>query len=163
MTIEQGAAATGVRIRTPLREWMLLGVVGVSWLAAAAFDMAMESSWSTFHLVLGCVFVAEALWIRTFGVDRTPESAIVRGLRRQSIPWQQVQAVVRHDQLGAGRVSLILESGRKVTLRAPTTFFGFGGAQYEQDFNRIGHWWLAHRGESWRPVCPEAPRLPVQD
>ena len=115
-------------------------------------------------VVIGCVFVAEALWIRTFGVDLTREAANIRGLRRWSIPWRHVQAVLRHQQLGAMRVSLILENGMRVTLKAPTTWWGSGEHEYEYeaDFNRIGQWLLAHRGESWRPVRPEAPRPPVQ-
>ena len=63
---------------------------------------------------------------------------------------------------GSARVSLILESGERVTLRAPTTWWGLGDAQYDRDFHRIGQWWLAHRGQSWRPVRPEAPWPPVQ-
>jgi hypothetical protein len=36
------------------------------------------------------------------------------------------------------------------------------GDEYEREYHRIGQWWLAHRGESWRPVPDETPRLPVQ-
>ena len=75
---------------------------------------------------------------------------------------------------GGWCVQLILESGEAVTLRAPTlSVWGSGGAEFEGDFHRIGQWWLAHRGESWRvmasrgeswrPVRPEAPSLLVQE
>jgi hypothetical protein len=74
-----------------------------------------------------------------------------------------VQAVVRYEQVGSWMVRLIPESGKPVTLRAPTSLWGFGGAAHERDFHRIGQYWLAHRGESWRPVRPEAPRLLVQE
>jgi len=47
-----------------------------------------------------------------------------------------------------------------VLLRAPKRPWGFGSAGCERDFHRIGQRWLAHRGESWRPVR-EAPPLPV--
>lgn len=162
MTVRQGSASADVKIRTPRREWMpLLGFGGI-WFAFLALDVATDLPWSKPSLVVGCVFVAEALWIRTFGIDLTRESAIVRGLRRQIIPWQQVQAVLRYEQFGAGRVSLILESGERVALRVPTTFLGLGGAGYERDFHRIGQWWLENRGESWRPVRPEAPRPATQ-
>ena len=162
MSVEQGAAEADVTIRTARRDWMLLFGAGGVVLVTAAFEIAADLPGHNPLLVMGCVFVAEALWIRTFGVDLTPECANIRGLRRQSIPWRHVQAVLRHDQLGVGRVSLVLESGRRVGLRAPTTFLGLGGAEYERDFHRIGQWWLAHRGESWSPTLPEAPRLPVQ-
>ena len=41
---------------------------------------------STWRLVLGFVFFAEAIWVRSFGIDLTRESAIVRGVRRRTIP-----------------------------------------------------------------------------
>ena len=80
----------------------------------------------------------------------------------RSVSWPEVQAVVRVK--GGWCVQLILESGEAVTLRAPTlSVWGSGGAEFEGDFHRIGQWWLAHRGESWRPVRPEAPSLLVQE
>jgi hypothetical protein len=161
VTIAEGAAEAEVKIRTPRLDWMPLLVVGGIALASVALDLATGYPRSIPRLVFGCVFIAEMLWIRTFGIDLTRESAVVRGLRRRSIPWPDVQAVLLHDQRGAGRVSLVLEGGERVTLRAPTTFLGLGGARYERDFHRIGQWWLAHRGESWHPVRPEAPRLPA--
>ena len=87
----------------------------------------------------------------------------MRGIDRRSIPWRDVQAVIRFDQLGVRRVLLNLESGEPVNLQAPESTWGFGRAAYGRDFQRIGQWWLAYRGESWWPVRPEAPRLPVQD
>ena len=112
---------------------------------------------------LGPVVVAVALWTLTWGVDLTPESANLRGIRRRSIPWEEVQAVVRYKLMGSSMVRLILEHGKPVLLQAPTRVWGLGGAAYEQDFHRIEQWWLAHRGASWRPVRPEAPQLPEQD
>jgi hypothetical protein len=162
MIEEKGAAEADVRIRVARPDWMwILAFAGI-WFATAGLDVMRESPESAWPLVLGFVLVAEALWIRSFGIDLTRESAIVRGIRRRSIPWQEVQAVLRHSQLGSGRVSLVLESGTRLTLRAPTRFWGIGGARYERDFHRIGQWWLAHRGESWRPVRTEAPWSPVQ-
>jgi len=52
-------------------------------------------------------------------------------------------------------VRLILENGKHVTLQAPTAVRGLGGAQFERDFQRIGQWWVAHRGASW---CPKSPQ-----
>ena len=42
--------------------------------------------------------------------------------------------------------------------RYPTSSWRKGDAPYERDFQRLDQWWLAHRGESWRPVRPEAPQ-----
>src|SRR5665647_2835884 len=86
-------------------------------------------------LVAGCLWVVGGLWIRTLGVDLTPESAIVRGVRRRSVSWPEVQAVVRVK--GGWCVQLILESGEAVTLRPPTlSVWGSGGAEFEGDFHR---------------------------
>lgn len=105
---------------------------------------------------------AAGLWSRTLGVDLTRESANLHGSRRQSVPWQEVQAVVRYGRGGSTGVRLILEHGKPVTLRAPTTMWGLGAAQFDRDFHCIDQWWLAHRGESWRPARVETPPPPVQ-
>ncbi len=162
MTIEPGAAQANVTIPTSGCDWVWIAAFGGSMFASGAPDLWFGQRWPALgRLVLGSVMVAEGLWIRTFGVDLRPQSANVRGLRRRSIPWQDVQAVIHHSRQGTWGVRLILERGKPVTLRAPTTGWGFGAADYERDFHRIGQWWLAHRGESWRPVHPEAPLPPV--
>ena len=162
MTIEQGAAEADVRIRADRLTWMLSLLLGGVMLLNAAVAVTQGQSWSIWVFV-GCLLVADGLWIRSFGVVLSSEFVKVRGIFRRSIPWRDVQAVIRFDQLGAQRVGLILESGEPVNLRAPVGMWGFGRAAYERDFQLIGQWWFAHRGESWRPVRPEAPRPPVQD
>ena len=92
------------------------------------------------------------------------KSANVRGILRRSVPWSQVQAVLGHRQMGVERVALVLDSGERVVLRVPSTFWGSGAAtaaKCRDDFHRLGQWWLAHRGPSWRPVRPEAPGAPT--
>ena len=162
MTIGQGAAEADVRIRAGRLTGMLVLVAGGIMLLNAAVAVTQGKSWSMWVFV-GCFIVAEGLWIWSFGVVLTPEFVKVRGIFRRSIPWRDVQAVIRFDQLGSRRVGLILERGEPVNLRAPQSTWGFGRAAYERDFQRIGQFWLANRGESWRPVRPEAPRLPAQD
>jgi hypothetical protein len=51
---------------------------------------------------------------RSFGVDLTPESANVSGLRRR-VPWSQIQAVLGYRQMGADRMALALDSGERVS------------------------------------------------
>jgi len=170
--IMQGTAQTVVEIRTRRGVWIQQLVMGGCWLAIGVAMMSVEREPTTRQLSfislwwmgLGFDFVAQGLWLRTVGVDLTPELAKVRSLRRRNIPWPEVQAVVHHRRLGVWSVRLILENGEAVRLRAPTlSWEGFGAAAYERDFHQIGQWWLAHRGESWRPVRPEAPRLPFQE
>jgi hypothetical protein len=141
---------------------MWISGFAVIWLVLVGLTLTTDHyAGSTSSLVIGGVLIAEMLWIQTFGVDLTRKCAVVRGIRRQSIPWQHVQAVLPFEQLGTGRVCLVLESGQRVNLRAPSSFMGLGGARYERDFHRIGQWWLAHRGQGWRPLPPEAPQPPV--
>lgn len=165
MAIDRNAGLTVVRIRTP-RSTLIL-----PFLIAGLFLTSATPTWTggdqiglaPFWLAGAGVMVATSLWTLTWGIDLTPESADLRGVRRRSIPWQEVQAVISHEQLGSRTVQLIPEHGRPVQLRAPTSTLGMGRAAYERDFHRIGQWWLAHRGESWRPIRPEAPQLPVQE
>jgi hypothetical protein len=167
MTIEQGAgqADAVVKIRNPRYDSIL------TWVVTAGLFIGLAASHATggdqlglvpFWLAGAGVIVAQSLWALTWGVDLTPESANLRGVRRRSIPWQEVQAVLRVEVMGSRMVQLVPEKGKPVTLRAPTSLWGLGGAAFERDFHRIGQWWLDHRGESWRPVRPEAPQPPVQ-
>jgi hypothetical protein len=161
LTVEQSQAQAAFKMRNPRRNW-LFGPGAELIVMLAALDVWMGDRRDALGmLAYGCYFAVLALMIRSFGVDLMPESAIVRGLRRRKVPWQDVQAVVQHRSFGTWGVRLILESGKPVMLRAPTTSWGFEGANYERDFHRIGQWWVEHRGASWRPLRPEAPQLPI--
>jgi len=165
MTIEPVAGQPVVKIRRShyalLQPFAMLGLfimlgtfshhAAVDDPLGRALDLLFYGTWG----LIGAV----SLWSLFWGVDLTPECANLRWLRRRSIPWPKVQAVLRYEQPGSAVVRLILETGKPVTLWAPARLWGLGGATYERDFHRIGQWWLAHRGESWRPLRPEAPRL----
>lgn len=167
MSIEQraGQADAVVRIRSPryalIQPFVMAGLFLV--IAGSNWTRGDQMGNSPFWLALAGVIVAQSLWGLTWGVDLTPESAVLRGVRRRSIPWREVQAVVPYEHTGSRLVRLIPQNGKPVTLRAPTSWWRLGGAAYERDFHRIDQWWLAHRGESWRPVRPEAPRSPYWD
>jgi hypothetical protein len=93
------------------------------------------------------------LVLRTLGVELTPEAAVIHGRRRRTVPWLQVQSVVGHvNSNGSSSVQLILDSGEPVTLPFPRTLWREGDTGFQRDLERIGQWWLAHRGDSWRPV-----------
>jgi hypothetical protein len=172
MSVENGVIEAAVRIRTPRLDWMPMLVAGLVALGMRALELMVLAgpspggAWNTGQgglLVVSGVFVLESLWIRSFGVDLTPEFANVRGLLRRQVRWDQVQAVQCFSRLGSDRVRLVVENGQVVNLRAPTISFGLGAARYEHDFHRIGQWWLAHRGPSWRPTGPEAPGGPAPE
>jgi hypothetical protein len=164
MRMEQGVGQAVVKIR-PSRYTVIQSLVLLTLLTPATFfnqsTFVDEPLGQALTLVLRCMWVllvALMLWGMTWGVDLTPESANIRGIRRRSISWREVQAVLRYEQAGRTSVRLILENGKRVTLRAPARLWGLGAAAYDRDFHQIGQWWLAHRGESWRPLRPEAPR-----
>jgi hypothetical protein len=166
VTIDQGAEQTEAvlkirRARSTLIQDLL--PAGLFFLVAVDGLRSGQQVGLAYFILAGVgVVVAESLWELTLGVDLTPESVILRGVRRRSIPWHQVQAVIRDEMLGQRRVRLITQNGKPVTLRAPASFLGLGRAAYDRDFQRIDQWWLAHRGESWGPLRPEAPRMPGQ-
>jgi hypothetical protein len=94
--------------------------------------------------------------VRTLGVELTPEAAVIHGRRRRTVPWLEVQSVVSHvNANGSSAVQLILENGVPVTLPFPKTLWRKGDSGFQRDMERIDQWWLAHRGEFWRPV-PDA-------
>lgn len=168
MTIEQGAVEAVVKIRVQTRRaWIVFLVIGGGYLAMAA--SFLTGGWPWFLLILiplpiGCCIIAFAFALRTLGVDLTPEFAVIHGFRqRHEVPWQDVQAVVSHlNSNGTSAVWLLLENGESVPLRYPRSSWRKGDVPYERDFQRIDEWWLAHRGESWRPVRTETPPPPVQ-
>ncbi|RKS74135.1 hypothetical protein CLV35_2637 [Motilibacter peucedani] len=100
--------------------------------------------------------VVAALYLRSRGVVLTPQAAVVKGVRTTLVPWSQVQAVLRQRWLMTD-VVVLLTLDKSLRLRAPTAWFGFGDDEYERDYHRIGQWWLAHRGDAWVPLRPEAP------
>jgi hypothetical protein len=161
MTIEPDVAAADTKIRTPRHAWvgalmpaaLQFAVATFFWVTPAKFWPGSWFAWV--WVMLGCFSVAKALWLRTRGVDLTHESAILRGFRRRTVPWHEVQAVVRKHLFAGWVVQLIPESGKPVTLRAPASYWGLGAAKFEQDHQRIGQWWVAHRGASW---CPKSPQ-----
>jgi hypothetical protein len=160
MTIETGTGDR-VKIRTAGLLWVVWSILAVVWFWLGAGHLGKGQYWSVLRdLALGCVFAAMVWRSRTSGVDLTPECAIVRGLRLRRIPWPQVQAVVRRtDSGGPSRVQLILVKGKSVPLHARWV----STAQFERDFQCIDQWWLAHRGNSWRPIRPEASQPPTQE
>lgn len=111
-------------------------------------------------LVPGGISLAVGVVLRVFGVDLTPEFAIVHNLRPHRVPWRDVQAVVRQEDSRHASLLLIFEKGAPETLVYPGPVGHKGATQCERDFQRISQWWTAHRGESWRPVGPEAPPPP---
>jgi hypothetical protein len=167
MTTEEGASGGRVTFRTPGPllapgpPWAMWSFFAVVWLVCAVGHLWKgQPGTATPDLAWSCAWVALAWLSRTSGVELTPESVVVRRLRRRRIAWSHVQAVVRHKSSGGtSAVRLLLQDGRPVKLPAPG---GNDAAAFERDFQLIDAWWRANRGESWRPVRKEEPRPPGQ-
>jgi hypothetical protein len=117
----------------------------------------LRVAWGVTLLVV-VAFVALTV-LRPLGVDLRDDAAVVIGpLRRRVIPWREVQAVA----FRRGRdVTLYLADGREVRCPYPSHNMLFASWQrVNDDFHRIGQWWLAYRGPDWRPVFAPPPHPP---
>jgi len=159
MSVEQGAAEADVIIRVPCRDWVRLFVLGGWIFVPAAFTF--QNGLALFWLGLSGAVVAWGLWFRPFAVDLTPGPVSPGGLRWRPLPRTTVQAVVRHRRRGAWVVRLMLHSGEPA-MPDLATRRRVGHAEQVASLQPIHRWWLAHRGQSWRPICPEAPTLRPQ-
>jgi hypothetical protein len=159
MTIEQSATETRVKIGAVPLSWKQNLVGTFFGLLLTGWSFAQGKPWVALtYLVLTCVAIVLQFVVRTLGVDLTREAAVIHGRRRRSVRWRQVQSVVSQvNSNGRSVVQLILEDGEPVTLPFPKTLWRKGDARYERDLERIDQWWLAHRGESWRPLRQEEP------
>lgn len=134
-------------------------MLGLFFLALhATTGIVLGPQWSQIlWSVMICLVSLEILLLRRLGVTLTPREARVHNLRRRVVPWSEVQAVVPDTELWTRRVVLITETGERIGLRAPTSYWGMNRAGYERDYHRIGQWWLAHRGVDWTPAWPSSP------
>jgi hypothetical protein len=89
-----------------------------------------------------------------FGLTLTPSAAVVRNLRRRTIPWPDIQAIQVEPIMGIRSIVLYEANGRRTQLRAPTTGFLAWDRHFERKFHAIETWWLTHRGPDWTPIPP---------
>ncbi len=156
----KGGPVATVRFRMSWWQWaptLLSGLVCVSYAIDGLTDPKVPRVVYVLMAVLGGVALASAFLSRTFGVELTEQAAVVRGPRTGVVPWQDVQAVLDIDELGAHQVVLVRSDGRRLRLQAPTAILGWKAQQFARDYDVIGRWWVEHRGPQWRPVRPEAP------
>ncbi len=163
MTVAHEGRAVVVKIRTPRRDVMRELLMGCFWLVLAGVSWTTRvqpgpPSWGVWGwIAAGGATLTLGLWLGTLGVDLRPESATVRGLRRQTIPWADVHEVVFRRRLDAWLVQLVTTTGKRVTLRATVTRRGPRALAFERDYDRIGQWFLAQQGTSGRPADREPP------
>jgi hypothetical protein len=164
MTIEQDEAESVVKIRPGGPLWIAFFVLGAALLVVAAEDLTSGGHWFVLWLVLGCGNLPIGLALRVYGVDLTPEYAIVRNLRPRRVRWQEVHTVVSHEGSDGASLKLIFENDEQLSMPYPPQGRGRKGVtQSERDFQRIKHWWLGQGAEPYHPVRPEAPRGATQE
>jgi hypothetical protein len=165
MTVKQDATEGTVKVGPHGRPWIPSLAVGVLGTALSAYAVARgRPGLAAFGLFASAANVVIALLLRAWGVYLTSESAKLRRMfRRSSVPWHEVQAVVGDKEAkGTTVVQFILKDGERVTLPSPRSRWGRGDIEFEQDFDCIEQWWIAHRGESWHPVLSEEHGRPAQ-
>jgi hypothetical protein len=110
-----------------------------------------QTAWLAFWLGL---LVVGLLLPSYFGVTLTESAAVVRNLRRRTIPWADIQSIQIESIMGTRTVVLYEANGRSTRLRAPSTGFLAWDRRFEEKFHVIGQWWLTHRGPDWTPAPP---------
>ncbi|MFE1286841.1 hypothetical protein [Streptomyces sp. NPDC058751] len=158
-------AQDGIRFRLGIRQCLLpvtpvflsLGLNSLNPAGRAAFGPWFLVPWAASALLATVVSVTVP-----FGITLTPSAAVVRNLRRRTIPWASVQSVRVEQIMGSRFVALYEADGRRTRLRAPMTGFLQRDRDFEVKFHTIGQWWLAHRGGDWVPVPPPGTGAPAQ-
>ncbi len=89
-----------------------------------------------------------------FGITLTPSAAVVRNMRRRTIPWADIQGIQIESVMGTRMIVLYEANGRRTRLRAPSTGFLAWDRRFEEKFHVMGQWWLTHRGPDWTPAPP---------
>ncbi len=98
--------------------------------------------WGAVGLLWGGVLVL----MSTCGATIDGTGVHLRGLTRQTVPWEQIQDVEVSPVLGSQQVRLRLAGGGTKRLRAPIT----GPLQRDPEFDgkvaTIRHWWQHYSG-----------------
>ncbi|WP_245608054.1 hypothetical protein [Streptomyces hokutonensis] len=140
--------------------WQRLGpvfpmlVVGVALLVASLTGSPPPDALAAWLTVCFGLLVLDILLPAYFGVTLTESAAVVRNLRRRTIPWADIQSIQIESIMGTRTVVLYEANGRRTRLRSPSTGFLAWDRRFEEKFHVIGQWWLTHRGPDWTPLPP---------
>lgn len=144
-------SATAWQRVTPLLPLTVLNValLVTSWTGTPPPDevTALVTIW------IGLLFLGVLLpsW---FGVTLTPSAAVVRNVRRRTIPWADIQAIQTESTLGTKSIVLHEANGHRTELRAPTTGFLSWDRHFDEKLHTMETWWQTHRGPDWTPIPP---------
>ncbi|MFJ9244158.1 hypothetical protein [Streptomyces sp. NPDC101776] len=129
-------------------------VVGACLLLTSLTGSLPPDALTAWLIIVFGVLVLDILLPAYFGVTLTESAAVVRNLRRRTIPWADIQSIQIESVMGTRTVVLYETNGRRTRLRAPSTGFLAWDRRFEEKFHVIGQWWLTHRGPDWTPAPP---------
>ncbi len=112
------------------------------------------SHWTVFWIGLLVAFVPELLWLRTTGIDLTPDALVLRGLRRRVMPWPEITSMRIAPLVGTQSI-LVTTRDEQRRLRAPvhTPFVG-PDREFKAKADTLYRYWVEHRGGDWSPAPP---------
>lgn len=139
-------------LAAPVSMWATLLVLAATqfWLGAyfANRDALPIDVWlGWLFLILGCSSTAQAWELGTRRVELMPDAVIaVRGLRRRSIAWQDIQAIGRRRRrwLGGQAVVITPRVGKPVIALVPGSWLN---RTFERDHGRLVQEWRRRVGE----------------
>jgi hypothetical protein len=86
-----------------------------------------------------------------FGVTLTADGIVMRGFKRQLIPWQAIRYIDTYSLLGGHTVRLNLFDGKKKRLRAPVSGWGQKDPEFAAKKATIHQWWMYYTGQLMPP------------
>jgi hypothetical protein len=139
------------------RLWGLIGPLAAALGMLAAWIGGGHLMPGTLLLVVANGAIASCLSVlltRNFGVDLTPESIRVRGLRRRTIAWSSIRGI-RTERRGGLRGIVLCEcDGRRTRLPAPISGFLRWDRRFERKLRTIERHWTEANGLEPRDAVP---------
>ena len=141
-----------IRIRLPLKHRVLIVLAALVYLFIAWSELHHDPLAGVIGVVIyviaACAAITALGAIRMlfWGVDLTPEAAVVHVWRNRTIPWAEVEGVVA-EKVGRNRcVSLHLTGQRRIDIRGQA-MQGFSPSRaFDARFHIVAQYWATHHG-----------------
>lgn len=135
----------------------ILWPLGVNTAMLAAFGQ-MTPRW---YVIYGAIATVLLLVVRHNGITLRRDEAVIHRVFRRAVrvPWSAVQAItLERTALSGSQVAIWTDERRCLELTAPAALLRSRKVAATVDV--IGNWWLAHRGQGWRPAWTYPPPHP---
>lgn len=149
---------------TPARwEWLssLLGLFLLPTLTVGPDLLSGETATSPGLFVFGGALATSAVVFAPFTpglLELHADHVVLRKwwwIRRTTIPWSDVEGIVVRANSWGGRDEVnFVSRGRvhRVNLPGSRTFSGRTAPDLDAKLDRLGQWWIDHRGPAWHPM-----------